>query len=370
MDQLKNILFLDTSIFENQNFLKGHYINKLGELGKIGEVEIKITEITYREVLSRIRKNLISTETQFKKAYDLLDNNGKILKNLDEYNNFYSLPQFNIEVYYEILKKKVDQFISNSKIQIVSLENASIKEVFEQYFNNEKPFGEGQKKCEFPDAFTLNVIEKWVIQNNSEVTVLSIDKDLLDYAPQLHNIHIVSSLTEYLASITDRLEQNKQKLEFFTLESLHSEAEIEYELNDSLYDSITYDLIDHIRADPWVEELEYEFNKFEETKVVSSIVSDLNEEFVFIENIVDTDLRIYFEFNDLSSGFYDREDGRWYNVEYSNEERVYEIRLKLMVKFSYEYSTQTRLIDLNEVEFLEIIKYKEKRKIKINNVKE
>lgn len=370
MDKFNKILFLDTSVFEKYNFLMGHNLKKLGELGNKGEVNIKITNITYREILSRIRKNLTSTKSHFDKALKLLNAEGKILKNIEEYNNLYSVPKINIESNYKLLKNKVDEFINNSKIEILPIENASINEVFEQYFNLEKPFGEGQKKSEFPDAFTLNVIEKWVIQNNVQVNVLSTDNDLLQYNSNLNGINMINDLSVYLAAISERLEQNKLKLEFIKSESLKVEDEIDRELNNHLYDTVTYNLVDQIRNDPWIEEMEYEFIDFKNTKIVSSIITDLNDEFVFIELIVDTDISIAFEYNDLTSGIYDREDGIWYNVEYRNEEKVYVARIKLMGEFTYEYSNESKIIELNKIEFLDIEEYKESGKSKINIIKQ
>jgi len=43
MDKHKDIIFLDTSIFEKSNFLRSHQLQKLGKLSAEGVIFIKIT---------------------------------------------------------------------------------------------------------------------------------------------------------------------------------------------------------------------------------------------------------------------------------------------------------------------------------------
>jgi len=320
----------------------------------------KITDITYNEIISRIRKNLIATKTLFRKADKSFNQDGKILKNLEEFKSFYPMPKINIEDSLTKMKKKIDEFISNSNIEIISSENASINEVFEQYFNLKKPFGEGQKKSEFPDAFTINSIENWVIQNDKEASVLATDKDLSEYIPKSDNIYMIDSLSEYLESITEKLEQDKAKLEFLKLESSNAHLEIEWQLNKNLHDSIAYNIYDQIKNDPWKEEVEYEPAEFNNTNIVSSKVTELDDESVWVEIVLETETKMQLNYNDLSTGIYDKEDGIWFNVEHINEEKSYKTKIKLLANFDYKFTQDDKTIELNQVEFIEIIELEEK----------
>jgi hypothetical protein len=359
MEIHKDIIFLDTSIFESSNFLKGHQLQKLGNFSKESVISVKITEITYYEILSRIKKNLTHTKNLFRKTDKLFDQEGKILKNLNEYIHFYPMPRINVDENYEKIKVKLDEFLSECKIEIISTETASIREVFDLYFKLEKPFGEGQKKSEFPDAFTINSIEKWVEQNNVEISVLATDNDLIDYIPISEKINMVSSLSEYLESITEKHEKNKAKIEFIKTETLKVGDAIERQLNQNLHDTIAYNLYDKIKDDPYMVELEYEPAEFKNTIIVSSIITDLDDDSVSVEFIVDTDVKMQLNYEDVSMGIYDKEDGQWFNVVYVNEEKIYSTELKLTGKFYYDYTEAYKIIELTEADFLEVVNYDE-----------
>ncbi|WP_431293398.1 hypothetical protein [Pedobacter sp. P26] len=55
---------LDTSFIESQNFLGGKLLKNLADMGKEKHVKIYITDIVYREVLSRFAKRLLEEESK------------------------------------------------------------------------------------------------------------------------------------------------------------------------------------------------------------------------------------------------------------------------------------------------------------------
>jgi hypothetical protein len=46
---------LDTSFIESQNFLEGHKFRELGNLNRLGEIKLLISEIVYKEVVIRLQ---------------------------------------------------------------------------------------------------------------------------------------------------------------------------------------------------------------------------------------------------------------------------------------------------------------------------
>src|SRR5690606_25831618 len=82
---------------------------------------------------------------------------------------------------YIALKNHFDLFLKKYNIEVVSSDTANHKEIFKRYFEKLPPFGIGQKKDQFPDAFILNTIELWCENNMSGVFVVSSDKDMLSY---------------------------------------------------------------------------------------------------------------------------------------------------------------------------------------------
>ena len=73
--------------------------------------------------------------------------------------------------------------------------------VFEKYFATKPPFGTGNKKSEFPDAFVVNGLVEWTQKNAEPLYVISGDKPFQN-ACQPHK-----TLDEYatLSTLLDRI---------------------------------------------------------------------------------------------------------------------------------------------------------------------
>ena len=81
----KNI-FLDTNIFEANNFFHSTSIQSLFYYSKIGYVNLYITSISKMELIERIRKGLLSVKEDHDKLVNLV-NKTRILRNFSEYEN-------------------------------------------------------------------------------------------------------------------------------------------------------------------------------------------------------------------------------------------------------------------------------------------
>lgn len=77
------ILFLDTSVFERENFFKGRKIDRLFDFSLENHIDLKITEITYREIKKRIEVNINKVSQKLQQLNRSLGSEGKIVKNLD-----------------------------------------------------------------------------------------------------------------------------------------------------------------------------------------------------------------------------------------------------------------------------------------------
>ena len=53
-----DIIFIDTSIFESNNFLESDRIKEVYKLAERGEIKVVLPELTYDEILNRISKNI------------------------------------------------------------------------------------------------------------------------------------------------------------------------------------------------------------------------------------------------------------------------------------------------------------------------
>lgn len=141
-------------------------------LAQDGYLSILWPEIAYNEVKAHIVRDM---EHSFKqvcgKEYKVLRNHPAFLKYCQNGSK-------------EVKKKALElleKIKSNAYIIPFSYCD-NVKDVFEKYFDKKKPFGLEKKKEEFPDAFIIQSLEKYIKKNSldKEIIVLTNDKDYVE----------------------------------------------------------------------------------------------------------------------------------------------------------------------------------------------
>ena len=138
-----DIIFIDTSIFESNNFLESKRIKEVYKLAEREDIKIVLPELTYDEIVNRISKNILEANQKFKKYR----NDTRTLRNVDSLSDKFE-PFNNEEVQKEFVEKLNNQF-DKSNIEIVDYPTLNIKDIFRSYFEKRFPFGSGGKKSEF-----------------------------------------------------------------------------------------------------------------------------------------------------------------------------------------------------------------------------
>ena len=170
-----DIIFIDTSIFEANNFLESKRIKEVFKLAERGHIKVVLPKITYDEILSRIANNIEESHKKFNK----FRNDTRVLRNIPSLEGKFD-PFDELEVRKE-LNLKLEEIFAHSNFEILDYPTLNIGEIFKSYFNKKFPFSSGAKKNEFPDAFALKSIEAWAMENNELVLVFSNDSDILNY---------------------------------------------------------------------------------------------------------------------------------------------------------------------------------------------
>lgn len=172
---------IDTSFIEAQNFLAGSKMSELSNLVKEGLVKLYLTDITYREILARFQKNIIQADEKIRKPKEQILSNAKVLRNFNEFHPYFNLRKIDIDDLSSKFKSLLDTWIENNMVVIISTSDITIGEVFDDYFNNRLPFKEGNKKHEFPDAFTLKALQEYFHKLKIKSHLLTFDNDLLPF---------------------------------------------------------------------------------------------------------------------------------------------------------------------------------------------
>ncbi|MGB3465576.1 MAG: PIN domain-containing protein [Cyclobacteriaceae bacterium] len=315
------VIFLDTSIFESENYFEGRNINILFGLAKENLIQLKITDIVYRETLNRLENHVVKAVNLFKKQKLNFDKEARILRNTDVLENYFSRVNFkeSKESAKQQITDRLHQVLKECNIEIVDSSISDVKEVLEDYFSIKPPFKEGLKKSEFPDALSLNTIKKWSTQTSNSTIHLSNDKDFKGYDNDLIDCsHDLSSLLELLF-----IENSDIQYEFITTIYQNSIDEIVSSIEVDYSEDLSSSAFSEIENDISYEDTEVEFSSIDKTEVVIGVINEIEEDAFSYEIEVNIFFSVEAYYTDLSNAFYDKEDGIWWGEERINETKKF-----------------------------------------------
>lgn len=328
------IIFLDTSVFESENYFEGRNMNILFNLAKQKLIHLKITDIVYREVLARIENHAIKAVNLFKSQKLNFEKEARILRNTNVLSDYFKKLNFTElkEKSKKEIQEKFHQVIDEFNIEIIDSSIANIKEVLGDYFETNPPFKNGIKKNEFPDAISLNTIKKWCEETSNSVIHLSNDKDFDKYEKKAIDCsHDLSSLLELLFT-----ENSDIQYEFITAIYNKSIAEIEGCIEKELSEDLSSSAYSKIENDAWYEDVEVDFLELNEIEIIIGVINEIGEETFSYEIEMNIHFSVETYYTDLSGAFYDKEDGVWWGEERISEIKRYSANTLIYADFELE----------------------------------
>ena len=198
-----DVIYIDTSIFESNNFLESKRIKEVYKLAEKGFIKVVLPELTYDEILNRVSKNVDEACQKFNKYR----NDTRILRNIPSLSEKFE--SFDNEIKKEELRTIIKKKFDESNFEIIDYPTLNIKDLFKSYFNKNFPFGPGGKKSEFPDAFALKSIEYWAENQGVKVLAFSKDNDILQYKSEY--LEVIENFDFYLSNKIKEIEVSHQK---------------------------------------------------------------------------------------------------------------------------------------------------------------
>lgn len=301
----KDLVFIDTSVYIKENYFDPkNRITELCRLATAGHINLVSTEITNAEVEMHFKEDASA-------PFRDIRNNYPVLKGIKDFRVFFD------KKYRKIVEDMaVGTFKEyREKAHVFTVDYSycnDVAGVFEKYFKMEKPFGEGKKRKEFPDAFALHMLEEYCIKNgHKEIVVLSNDKDILKYE------------TKYLKPSTCEEYLTKKLAEAKTLEMIRRAIEMSKDrICQDIENQVRIELDDTRRYGGLFNT--EEVSDVEVTDCVVhmldgfSIVSVNNGEYV-LELRMSCNSEAKCSFLNLDYATYDHEDGVWYGGEWETD---------------------------------------------------
>ncbi|MCH9694142.1 MAG: PIN domain-containing protein [Gammaproteobacteria bacterium] len=191
-------IFVDASIFIGQNYnYQGAVFENLARLAESGQARVFVTDIAVREVRAHIAEDIAKANhatSKFRK-------DARILRNLDgaPFDSMFS--EFDDEKAAAALNAQLDAFLEKIGATTLLTSGVSIEKVFDKYFDKSPPFGEGKKKSEFPDAFTVEALEVWCEAEKEKMYVASTDPDLASACEQSDSLFLLKKLSVFVSTV-------------------------------------------------------------------------------------------------------------------------------------------------------------------------
>lgn len=332
---------IDTAFFEAQNFLVGSKIAELSSLSLKYSVKLYMTDITYREILNRFHKNLIKTKEEITKPVGLVVDKAKLLRNFPAMSPFFELPAIDTDTLFTEFKTNFDLWIKKNNVTIIPTNHLTIKDVFDDYFNNNPPFKEGKKKHEFPDAFTLKAIVEFFKKRKEKTYLISSDKDILEYKEKttipIHTKDTAELFDLIIQKASEKMEKKARELVKSEFEG--KKTELLEEIKGEVFKAIENEINNkfHYR--------DLEIDGMEDLKIINLEYIKSSIPYLDIDKLeAGIECEVSFKFDasyyadDYSEGVYDKEDDKWYfvNSETFSIEGERTIPIDIRVSFDLE----------------------------------
>ncbi|WP_379085544.1 PIN domain-containing protein [Pedobacter sp. UC225_65] len=301
-------IYIDTQVFVSNNYFQNENLKRLSDFGKSGVVNLYMTEITRQEIMDNAANDIIEAINDINEFKKKLLNKGKILKNIVAYRPYLDLPKAQVPENIKKIADDLQQFLDESRITMLPYDTANLNDVVTKYFKKAKPFGQGKKKHEFPDAIVISAIEHWCAQHNEKIYLISGDSDMEGLGSK--NILPIAALKDMLNLINnDKTKRTAWIGKFF--------KKYEVLIEDRVAEAFSEKIVDEL-GELELEDVEISTIKIHEYFIVQDNIA--SGEFV-LQFDYDIDFSTDVMYEDYSIAFFNKEDDRYLGVR-ANKSRV------------------------------------------------
>jgi predicted nucleic acid-binding protein len=345
-------IYLDTSIFVNNNFLASKAINSFFQFCQDKEFRLVISKITLNEIKARYRKQ---AKKGIEKHNELLNNNDNSLRTL--FNNLAAkdiLKKFPpLNTLCHEFNEKLDHKIIDANALILEYPILDTANIMEDYFAGNAPFNSSNKTHEFPDAIVIAQLEQWCEQNSETCTVFSTDKDFLRC--KSNKIKFKKDFGLFVDNEIKRTNPIRTEIlnKQFYANTIQFDTVIKEWLEIQLNDESKY-----IGYTNWLDlhSLDVsEINVLDKDYVIIGVY----EECIEISVTLKTHIKVNLNFDDESTGTWDIEDKVMLfrdTIDYIVEidELLIPITARFFVTDENDFDTEFEIIDINEGKDIDI----------------
>lgn len=311
-------VFIDTSIYEEGQFVGSGTLKTLYDAAKEGYISILLPDITEREVLSHIDAKMNAEKERLEKHLS------SIIKHLEPIREKLEEIVKQSETAAQEMKDMFLEKLKSARICRLPLqEDLDFRSIIGAYFRKEPPFSQ-KKKSEFPDAFVLKSLEYWCKENNESCIVLSNDNDMLNYESEYLK---VEEIDKYLKTLTRRIQEEKRKEEEIhricknAYNNLIADNRIEKVISSWVQEQLSNEIL--YSSVLQIEEInDYSINEIEVDYSNDSELIGAYDGCLVHRVFVTVYTNVLINHPNYDTAYYDGEDKQWYFVDDAEETKV------------------------------------------------
>ncbi len=340
-------VFVDTQVFIKESYdfsTKGKFALLKKQIDS-GKVQLLISDIVKGEVERHIKEDI---GKGLEKLHIVLNDRNLAIFREGKHSGIFQ-PIDPILMTIDALETFND-YLSNAKASWLDINDVHLSSVVDDYFSAKPPFGKGNKKNEFPDAFNASLLQKYSI-TNGKVYVVSNDGDFSN----IENLYCFKTLNELLDAIISHENNISQQ----SKEYLNSQPTQKLIL--AKVESIIMDLSDELIVDGTDTDRKgvssgYEYD---ETELIAVSAHNLTELEVVDADYTDKTITIMTNCKsklEFSCSFFDEDNSVWDSVDkeyirahYGKMREAHNALIPITINIIYENDDDGISFDIDEV---------------------
>ena len=325
-------VFVDPSEYRRNNLdFAGDRLTALVDLVAKDWVTLLQTDVSVLEVHQLIRRNMEEACEALRKSVLAP------LKSVDDDRlGIFKSPPTAAELADKLISQ-YEHHLKSGSYTTLAVSDVDPAVIFDAYFSGAPPFDSKKKRAEFPDAFTLQRLVIWADQNKTPVFVVGPDPDLkttCDIQVQLQHFEKIEALLDHINraradALVQRLQTKPQDFTDILLNFVRDEF---------------VDLMFILRFHPpgFVENV-----SVSDVEIQDVYALEVGDKEVRSEAVVVVAFTADFSYGDLNTGFYDKETGEHFMMEYVNGEIEDTCNVSVCFNFSVDAQGESIVADLS-----------------------
>ena len=206
---------IDTNIFTAADYALEHGYFKQLEQFQGGRFNLVFSDVILMEVLNHLSENSASAKNSLSSALRKASKSWAFERSKSQSIIDDLMSNRTSEL---IAKNRLNEFQKRTGYQAIdSKNNLDVTELLNRYFQNLPPFENlKDKKAEFPDAIALLCLNKWAIENNKEILVVTKDKGWHAFCDEDNKLFSINDFGLALNLIQERNEQSAAKCSYIS----------------------------------------------------------------------------------------------------------------------------------------------------------